>query len=343
MRKLYTSLLAVLIVNLTLGQTAQPKNNITNADWGRPNDWVGNRNPKNGDIVEIPVGKTVSVNANFTHTTMRINVQGTLNISGGSLSYTENTAVINVLTDGIVQSFNRVEAERILIASVVKLQGNLFYSGNNQNHQGKVVGPAYATSSTGSGSSGFSFGLLPVTLSEFTLSSESGRVVLKWKTTQEINSSRFDVERSSDGSSWKQVGSVNAAGFSSVPKQYGFSDESAGNGVNYYRLKMIDADGSFKYSTIKAAFHGDQKATVRVFPNPASTSVTVYVNTSARNEDVRVSVLNNMGQVIQQTKLEKDANSLSIDVRLLPEGRYLVRLSTNSGFTEVQPFIVRKK
>ncbi|MDJ1506953.1 hypothetical protein QNI22_40345, partial [Cytophagaceae bacterium BD1B2-1] len=92
---------------------------------------------------------------------------------------------------------------------------------------------------------------LPVTyLSLNGYATEEKQVELKWITSSEENSSMFNVERSSDGKTYTQLGSVVAAGNSSTPLTYSFLDSSPLSGVNYYRLNQIDRDGNGSYSKV---------------------------------------------------------------------------------------------
>ena len=92
---------------------------------------------------------------------------------------------------------------------------------------------------------------LPVELTSFSAMSKGRNVVLNWKTATEINSSSFDVERN-DGKTWMKVSDVKASGTSNAPKEYSYVDmiKSAVSGNISYRLKMIDNDGKYEYSTI---------------------------------------------------------------------------------------------
>ena len=81
---------------------------------------------------------------------------------------------------------------------------------------------------------------------------DQNRVDLFWTTFSEINSSEFVVERSKDGFDFREIGRVTAAGFSSNNIDYFLSDYDPENGINYYRLKSVDLDGSYSYSDIRS-------------------------------------------------------------------------------------------
>jgi hypothetical protein len=104
------------------------------------------------------------------------------------------------------------------------------------------------------GFSGFGAGIpgsiiLPVTLLEFTGRLDKTSTVLNWSTSMEQNSKHFEIEKSTDGTHFNTIGSINAAGNSSNKRDYAFRDIKL-NYANYYRLKMVDLDGNYKLSNV---------------------------------------------------------------------------------------------
>ena len=89
--------------------------------------------------------------------------------------------------------------------------------------------------------------VLPVTLVSFTGTLENSNVVLNWKTNTELQSDYFEVQKSTDGTNFQAIGKVIAAGSSSTPQTYTYTDTKLSE-LNYYRLKMVDKDGKFSNS-----------------------------------------------------------------------------------------------
>lgn len=98
-------------------------------------------------------------------------------------------------------------------------------------------------------------GGLPVTLTSFTIQSASKAILLNWETSSEINSDRFDVQKSKDARSFENIGQLTAAFEATDTQKYQFKDITPFEGWNYYRLKAIDRDGSFAFSRIITAFY----------------------------------------------------------------------------------------
>lgn len=109
---------------------------------------------------------------------------------------------------------------------------------------------------------------LPVKLSSFVVTSENTTALLSWTTTEEANSSHFEIQHSPDAKSWKEIGRIKSNGTSNSLQRYGFTHAAPSGGINYYRLKMTDLDGSFDFSMIKS-LEFPRQTTTEVFPNPA--------------------------------------------------------------------------
>ncbi|MEO6489098.1 MAG: right-handed parallel beta-helix repeat-containing protein [Ferruginibacter sp.] len=95
--------------------------------------------------------------------------------------------------------------------------------------------------------------VLPVKLVDLTASLRPAGVLLQWATVTEVNSDFFLVESSIDGINFSSLGTVNSNGNSTIRMEYNFTDISPKPGINYYRLKMVDRDGQYEYSTIVSA------------------------------------------------------------------------------------------
>jgi hypothetical protein len=132
--------------------------------------------------------------------------------------------------------------------------------------------------------------VLPVALSSFEAFSQEGGISLRWSTSSEIGVHKFDVERRSVSSNWRKIGEVVAQnrGFG-----YTFLDvEFVVSGYHYYRLKMIDLDGSFTFSPLRVV---RIERAVEVFPNPADQEL----NLPAKLEEIaRIKLVNGLGTVV---------------------------------------------
>jgi hypothetical protein len=120
--------------------------------------------------------------------------------------------------------------------------------------------------------------VLPLTLRDFTAKAVNQTALLTWQTTDERNVSHFEIERSADTKQWEKIGiqKANAIAGVNATEDYHFDDKKAFEKTNipYYRLKMVDNDGSFSYSPIRQV-EGKKSNILKIYPNPAKTILNV--------------------------------------------------------------------
>jgi hypothetical protein len=110
---------------------------------------------------------------------------------------------------------------------------------------------------------------LPIHLVSFSASQLDGRVGLKWQSAAEENTSHFEVERSADGQHFALVLTKKAQGNSTALVSYSAVDDSPLGGISYYRLKIVDLDGTFTYSNL-VSVRSEGNVRVRAYPNPSN-------------------------------------------------------------------------
>lgn len=186
------------------------------------------------------------------------------------------------------------------------------------------------------------FYILPVTIVEFKGNITSDAIAkLNWSVTNEININHYDLERSTNGSEFSKVAQVNAinASSSSAISNYNANDNVAGlNGIIYYRLKIVENDGTIKYSNvINFKLSQSTRTVVSLYPNPAVNNFTVKI-TSPKDETVQVRVFDMLGKVLlsQQSTIVVGINNLSFNnISKLSTGTYTVQIiMSNQVFTE---------
>ncbi len=129
--------------------------------------------------------------------------------------------------------------------------------------------------------------VLPVELLDFTAQKKDKTVDLNWQTASEKDNAGFELERSSDTEDWARIGFVESQGNSNGLQEYSHLDIAPLSGNNYYRLKQIDLDGQFEYSTIRhVLFIEDNTVALSVYPNPSSGQFTISINNPNRAEAI---------------------------------------------------------
>lgn len=118
---------------------------------------------------------------------------------------------------------------------------------------------------------------LPILISSFDAVAAGTTSLLTWSTSEEINSKAFDIERSSDGRVWSTLATVAAAGDSRELRRYSYTDQLPLQGINRYRLKMIDRDEQYVYSEIRTVRFDNKAIVVKLYPNPAKEALHLFL------------------------------------------------------------------
>lgn len=117
-------------------------------------------------------------------------------------------------------------------------------------------------------------GALPVKLVQFGAVKEGATAKISWRTTSEVNASHFEVQRSADARTWVKIGTVAATGSEKTGSRYTFTDGTPVRGLNFYRLRTVDLDGTSESSNIVSLdFAKGVAEAAYVYPNPASESI----------------------------------------------------------------------
>lgn len=169
---------------------------------------------------------------------------------------------------------------------------------------------------------------LPSELIEFTANlNQNVTVDLSWKTATEINSDYFLIEKISEQlSQWEPIEKIASAGYSNEIKSYHTIDRSPYGGTNYYRLKIIDVNGSYKYSNIEAVNLKLNKP--EIYPNPTSEIINLLFNKKLENNQSFLIYSTNMELVY--TDILKEGNSrFSINLSFLAKGVYYIKIEND--------------
>jgi hypothetical protein len=162
---------------------------------------------------------------------------------------------------------------------------------------------------------------LPLHLLEFKATkTATEKVLLNWRTEEEVNSRGFDIERSTNGVQWIKIGTVSSTGQRSTTQSYRFTDQSPAAGNNYYRLKQLDIDGQYDYSPVRLVSFGSSNI-IQVYPTLAKENSQLFVG-GISPEKVSIELFDNKGSVVYKTKLYSNSFMLP---HLLP-GVYYVKL-----------------
>jgi hypothetical protein len=183
-----------------------------------------------------------------------------------------------------------------------------------------IDGQRYGRWFYGSVSGTGDIGILPVELVDLQAQAVTAGNHITWQTASEVNSDHFIVERSSDALHFIPIDRISAAGTSLQLLSYELLDHQAPQGLSYYRLRMVDRDGSMEYSHIVTAWRSGGR--LLVYPDPAQDILRWQGPTAARIE-----VLDALGQVVISTT----TNGEELSVIGLDAGTYTLRFWSGDG------------
>lgn len=174
---------------------------------------------------------------------------------------------------------------------------------------------------------------LPLKLLDFTTQRNGEAVDVRWKTGSEEDVSRFEIEvsRENPGGPFNKIGEVASHGNNPGIQQYLFTDLEPGkSGTRYYRLKVINLDGSFFYSPVKSVLFDDVRLW-QVFPNPSQGRFSLAFRLN-QSEILKARVLDAKGSLVKEYHKTGDGilQKLEIDLGMSANGVYLLQVEAGS-------------
>ncbi|WP_428657221.1 T9SS type A sorting domain-containing protein [Runella sp.] len=188
---------------------------------------------------------------------------------------------------------------------------------SNWTTSASVLTPAVSTCS-------YTSSTLPVHLISFKSETQATTIELTWQTSEEINNSHFEIEKSSNAQTFEVIGRVIGKGTGNVKQVYSYTDIFPTSGLNYYRLKQVDFDGKFEYSRIVSAkFNGE--GIFKAYPNPVISTLTIELPVD--HEPESACLLDLTGHKI------KEFSSKNLKLDDIENGVYMLQVKTKKGAT----------
>jgi hypothetical protein len=169
---------------------------------------------------------------------------------------------------------------------------------------------------------------LPVNLLAFTATKVNNTIVTHWQTANEVNTDHFTVERSFDGSNFTSVGKVYTKGDGGYSFIDNISTIIQATSTIYYRLQMVDKDGSTSYSQVVRVQLGASKVRFSVYPNPVKDQLQIQLQSSAKHT-ASIKMTDVQGKVVwQQTVyLQAGNNFVSLATSGFAKGSYVLTIT----------------
>lgn len=231
----------------------------------------------------------------------------------GLAEIAHNSAVVSSLSSSYTYTGMRWVAP--LNPSVSDLNLKFYSVGVAANSNGSSSGDYVYTSLINS-----SFTVLPVLLTSFSAKVENNSSVkLQWQTANEQNSDFFIIERSQNGQTFESIDQVNAAGNSSLPRNYAFTDKNPSVGTQskiIYRLKQVDKDQSYFYSDMVSVKLITSKISMEALvPNVVKKSQSTSVRISVPSSTLfQIVLTDGLGKKVFSTRYyaQEGYNSINI-------------------------------
>jgi hypothetical protein len=170
--------------------------------------------------------------------------------------------------------------------------------------------------------------ILPVNITYFSASAASAAIKLTWLVSGESNLNRYEIEKSSNGKTFAKIGQVLA----SALVTYAYLDTKWSTGSNYYRLKAVDNDGKYKYSSVVLYKVGKNGIALRAYPSPAREIVTIQHDVSISTSTLEIVTVD--GKLMKTIKPAVGTVETAVDLKSLNPGLYFIRYVNTNGEIE---------
>jgi hypothetical protein len=171
----------------------------------------------------------------------------------------------------------------------------------------------------------------------FFVARNNNNVILNWSTARELNNNNFEVQRSLNGNNWSTIAIMMGAGTANNVQQYSFADKKMTAAVAYYRIKQVDIDGNYEYSTIKSIHDNEAAPATRIYANGSTVNIEF-------NKEVKIPftirIINMNGQVVSQRDLQQASYRITMNMNNNINGMYIVQLNDNAGWKEVKKIVL---
>jgi len=321
MKNIYLMVTALLMSALTYAQTFTT---CTDGNLNSPGVFCTTQSPGAGDTIIVSADHQLNIRSvyNFDHA----GDKGTV-----------------FIVDGILEFFSGGQLRLGPCSQIIVHPGGMIDDDTNNNPNGKVIitdstvythGDIFGPALIDNANSCTAGGPLPATLVNFNAVLRNNQPLLQWSTTQEFNSSYYEIQRSRPGEGWVKISTVAAAGTSTSLRSYSFTDQVGNSQVLLYRLKIVDKDGKYMFSPVRTLRISDLGVGVTI---RSISPQNVLIDFSKQlNSTVVFRIINMSGQVVHQQILKNPVGSVIVNMKNVPEGNYISTLNDEMGFRYTQ-------
>jgi hypothetical protein len=180
---------------------------------------------------------------------------------------------------------------------------------------------------------------LPVGVEFFTGRRQNSNHLLSWKLTCTSSSITMEIERSADGRVFASIGKINAMQ-AQCDNPFSFTDASPLAGMNYYRLKTKDDNGTVKYSIVIALLNKSNGfELVGLYPTLVQSTAALSITATAKTS-VDIMITDALGRIVQKKQLivAEGSTVIGVDCSNLSSGAYQLTGTTPAGYQKTIRF-----
>jgi len=222
----------------------------------------------------------------------------------------------------VTTSFSTTSTQTLTIRMYIYSSGTV--TGSRSVYVKNVVVSGTTTAST----------VLPVAFADVQASQKNGGITVEWSAITEVNTDKYVVQKSLDGSSFTDAASVAARGTGGVANQYSWFDATPSANTNFYRIKAVDKDGGFAYSsTIKINSNAINPGSLVIAPNPVINRQVNLQLSSLNRGNYSLNVYSVTGQLVFTKSISYEGGVSSFLLSLpatVNKGMYSVQLSNEA-------------
>ncbi|MFN9115435.1 MAG: T9SS type A sorting domain-containing protein, partial [Bacteroidota bacterium] len=172
---------------------------------------------------------------------------------------------------------------------------------------------------------------LPLKFGNISAARKKQVVNVQWEALSEDNVALYEVQKSSNGLSFNKAGVVNALANTLPSYKYGWIDASPGNGNVFYRIKAVDNDGKYQYSSVVKVAPENPSGGIKVYPNPVQANGRINLEAGVLSEGIyRIELMDMSGVRVYTRTLEHAGGSLTQNMELsksMKPGTYILKFS----------------
>jgi predicted esterase len=182
---------------------------------------------------------------------------------------------------------------------------------------------------------------LPLTLKNFSVDYKDRKILVSWTTSSESNTKEFNIERAGKDLQFRKIGTIPASGITSIDKAYSWVDDSPLDGINYYRIQIVNLDNSTEYFEIKNILVSGEGKVNLLSSNPVKGFLKLGIDLD-RQQKVVITLLDIQGRVLHErtASYQQGRQEIIFTPTGVPSGTYLLKVM-GEYFTESKKIVLQ--